>query len=260
MTKSLINSGGAAAALVFESTTFDVVTRDDQPWLRGLQVATALGYKNPAQDFKNLFDRNIAEFTPSMTALVKLETNGGIQEVRCFSLRGAHLLGMFARTDKAAAFRKWVLDILDAHTAQLNHSATDTLIPSEQQTLMELAHRRVAGLDSATQGKALAELWSRLHNKFRVAKYNQLPRAQLADAIAYIMGADLKTLCSAKTAPQATTTPAWSRSRSVRRSNTPAFNYATPLTFSAVLMPPIPSMPSSRVMSTLVSSGGSGGT
>lgn len=53
-----------------------------------------------------------------MTALVKLPTAGGEQQVRVFSLRGAHLLGMFARTDKAASFRKWVLDILDAHVAQ----------------------------------------------------------------------------------------------------------------------------------------------
>ncbi|MDD3381840.1 MAG: BRO family protein [Rugosibacter sp.] len=207
MTNSLFNSGGTAAALVFESTTFDVVTRNEQPWLRGLQVASALGFKNPSADLKNLYDRNAAEFTPSMTALVKLDTAGGEQTVRCFSLRGAHLLGMFARTDKAAAFRKWVLDILDAHLAQLNHSHTDTLIPSEQQTLSELVHRRVAGADAALQGKALAEIWSRLHHKFRVAKYNQLPRTQLSEAIAYVMQMDVKALPGAKTQAQATTTP-----------------------------------------------------
>jgi hypothetical protein len=53
-----------------------------------------------------------------MTALVKLPTGGGEQETRIFSLRGAHLLGMFARTPIAADFRRWVLDILDKETAQ----------------------------------------------------------------------------------------------------------------------------------------------
>lgn len=33
--------------------------------------------------------------------------------VRVFSLRGAHLVAMFATTPKAKEFRRWVLDILD---------------------------------------------------------------------------------------------------------------------------------------------------
>lgn len=36
--------------------------------------------------------------------------------MRIFSLRGAHLVAMFARTPKAKAFRRWVLDVLDAIT------------------------------------------------------------------------------------------------------------------------------------------------
>lgn len=51
------------AVLVFESTEFDVVDLHNVPWLRGLQVATALGYQNPAQDFKNLYSRNADEST-----------------------------------------------------------------------------------------------------------------------------------------------------------------------------------------------------
>lgn len=42
---------------------------------------------------------------------------GQFRTARVFSLRGAHLIAMFARTSKAQAFRRWVLDILDGHTA-----------------------------------------------------------------------------------------------------------------------------------------------
>ncbi|MGC6299300.1 hypothetical protein ACMXZB_12455, partial [Pasteurella multocida] len=35
-----------------------------------------------------------------------------------FSLRGCHLIAMFARTPIAKEFRKWVLDILDRETNQ----------------------------------------------------------------------------------------------------------------------------------------------
>lgn len=49
-----------------------------------------------------------------MTEVLNLTTSGNYQkEVRIFSLRGAHLIAMFARTPVAKAFRKWVLDILD---------------------------------------------------------------------------------------------------------------------------------------------------
>ena len=48
-----------------------------------------------------------------MTQVMPLPTAGGVQQVRVFSLRGAHLLGMLANTDKAKAFRRWVLDVLD---------------------------------------------------------------------------------------------------------------------------------------------------
>lgn len=102
-------------ALKFHDTKFTITRRDGQPWLRYLQIGDALGYTRPHL-LNKLYQKHAAEFTDSMTALVKLKTKGGEQEVRIFSLRGAHLLGMFARTERAAEFRRWVLDILDADT------------------------------------------------------------------------------------------------------------------------------------------------
>lgn len=68
----------------------------------------------------------------------------------------------------------------------------DTLIPSEQQTLSEIVHHKVAHLPSEQHGRALAEIWSRLHRKFRIAQYSQLPRTQLADAILYVTQMQLR--------------------------------------------------------------------
>lgn len=56
-----------------------------------------------------------------MTAIVENTTLGYANlasEMRIFSLRGAHLVGMFSRTIKGEEFRKWVLDQLDALEAQ----------------------------------------------------------------------------------------------------------------------------------------------
>lgn len=108
----------SAQALTFHGTGFDLVEHQDgHRWLRSPQIADALGYGSGRQRIQQLYEQHAAEFTPSMTALVKLPTSGGVQEVRIFSLRGAHLLGMFARTARAAEFRRWVLDVLEHQAA-----------------------------------------------------------------------------------------------------------------------------------------------
>lgn len=106
-------------ALVFDDTVFTVVDRDGQPWLRGLEIASALGYSR-ATKISELYARNADEFDGTMTALVKVPDlhphiggAGQMREVRIFSLRGAHLLGMFASTPPAKRFRRWVLDVLE---------------------------------------------------------------------------------------------------------------------------------------------------
>lgn len=101
------------AVLVFHETEFDVVDIHNVPWLRGLQVASALGFKNPSTDIQNLFKRNADEFTDEMTQLVELDTAGGRQQVRIFSPRGCYLIGMLSRTELAKDFRRWVLDVLE---------------------------------------------------------------------------------------------------------------------------------------------------
>lgn len=69
---------------------------------------------------------------------------------------------------------------------------SSAITASEQQTLSEIVDVRAREYD-VNVGKAKAEIWSRLHNKFRIAKYSQLPREQLADAIAYVMQMTIKT-------------------------------------------------------------------
>ena len=122
-------SSSTDAVLVFESTEFDVVDIHNVPWLRGLQVASALGYRNPTADIQNLYSRNADEFTDEMTQVMELPTAGGIQPVRIFSPRGCYLLGMLARTEKAKAFRAWVLDVLEGRV--VHRSAKPMTIPQQ---------------------------------------------------------------------------------------------------------------------------------
>lgn len=109
-------NAACAFALTFQSFQFDVVDRNGQHWLRGAQIGAALGYADD-KAIQRIYARHADEFAPSMTGVVKVTTPSGKQDTRIFSLRGAHLLAMFARTPIAKAFRRWVLDVLDREVA-----------------------------------------------------------------------------------------------------------------------------------------------
>jgi hypothetical protein len=117
----------ASTALSFRETTFHPIQREGNPWLTASEISSALGYARE-DSVSRIYERNAGEFTDSMTLTVKLTVKGfgngnSKKEVRIFSLRGAHLVAMFARTPRAAEFRRWVLDILDRQVSQVETTA-----------------------------------------------------------------------------------------------------------------------------------------
>ena len=88
-----------AHPLVFQDVTFSVIDRAGELWLRYPQIADAFGYSS-ARRVNDLYNSNKEEFTSEMTTVIDLDTAGGRQPVRIFSLRGAHLLGMFAQFER----------------------------------------------------------------------------------------------------------------------------------------------------------------
>lgn len=95
-----------------------VIERNGQFWLTATDIAAALGYSR-SDKVSRIYQMHSAEFRASMSELIVTPVSGfsGISaEARIFSLRGAHLIGMFARTKKGAEFRSWVLDQIEANT------------------------------------------------------------------------------------------------------------------------------------------------
>jgi len=87
-------------------------------WLSSSDLAKALEYSN-SRAVTMIYNKYADEFTSAMTQVLEVSTSGNYRKkVRVFSLRGAHLIAMFARTDVAKEFRRWVLDILDREVAQ----------------------------------------------------------------------------------------------------------------------------------------------
>ena len=179
--------------LCFQSVEFDVLPHNSQPWVRGYQIGTALGYgENADVSIRKLYTRHAEEFTPAMTAVVTLPTEGGPQETRIFSLRGCHLLAMFARTPVAKAFRRWVLDVIEqygdrvpvAHPVTLNEAP---ISPEQRAELKLIVDSKAGMVPKAVQRRAYKEIWTRFNRHFHIAEYKQIPCSRMDEARDFLL-------------------------------------------------------------------------
>lgn len=107
----------AKSDLNFQGKAIIPVAGISGTWLTSADLARALQYSN-SRAVTMIFNKYADEFTSGMSQVLEVSTSGNYRKkVRVFSLRGAHLIAMFARTDVAKEFRRWVLDILDREVA-----------------------------------------------------------------------------------------------------------------------------------------------
>lgn len=180
------------ASLCFNDFTFSPVTRDNQPWFKSSEIARALGYARE-DTLSRLYDRNADEFTENMTQVVEnLDTVNLTVRVRIFSLRGCHLLAMFARTPVAKAFRRWVLDVIEqygdrvpvAHPVTLNEAP---ISPEQRAELKLIVDSKAGMVPKAVQRRAYKEIWTRFNRHFHIAEYKQLPCSRMDEARDFLL-------------------------------------------------------------------------
>lgn len=171
--------------LTFNQVTFSPVERHDgQVWITSAELARALGYAR-ADKVTQIYQRNADEFSAGMTQVIDISENLNLRgkgklmnQARIFSLRGCHLIAMFARTDLAKAFRKWVLDLLDGMT----HSAPQRTTKKQRERLNEAASL----LWSRSPHLTPRHVWDMLHQRFGVDHVDQIAEAQLNEAVEYL--------------------------------------------------------------------------
>ena len=173
-------------ALCFQSVEFDVIQQNQQPWVRGYQIGSALGYTAPDVQISKLYTHHADEFTPAMTAVVTLPTEGGPQETRIFSLRGCHLLAMFARTPVAKAFRKWCLDVIERYGDRVPVELPISLTPSTPDDRKPL--RDMVNVWARLSGVHPSNLWPQVRARFQLGRIDDLPTNWLPDALAWVQG------------------------------------------------------------------------
>lgn len=178
-------------SLCFNEFSFTPVQHNDQPWIPARQLANALGYKDERSVHK-IYERNKEEFSSMMSTVVNLTT--GVMELptRIFSLRGCHLLAMFARTPVAKAFRRWVLDVIEqygdrvpvAEPVILNDT---TITPSQRHELKLIVDTKAGMVPKPVQRRAYKEIWTRFNRHFHIAEYKQLPCSRMDEARDFLL-------------------------------------------------------------------------
>lgn len=156
----------AKSDLNFQGIQLQPVANITDTWLTASQIGYALQYADD-KAVQRIYSRHADEFTEKMTGVVKVTTPYGEQMVRAFSLRGAHLIAMFARTPKAKEFRQWVLDILDREVA---HSPIAKQFSDEE--IINLCYMQVWMEKSQRMSKALYPAMKDIGSNFSGTLYD----------------------------------------------------------------------------------------
>ncbi len=105
---------------------------------------------------------------------------------------GFTLIVMSFTGKEAMAWKLRYIEAFNAMEAELSRQqpcpTLTTITPSQQQELQNIVAAKASAYPKETLGRIRAQLWSRLHNKFKVAKYDQLPAAAFPEAVEYLMG------------------------------------------------------------------------
>ncbi|AOM40584.1 hypothetical protein A9255_08280 [Xenorhabdus hominickii] len=187
MTSIAISKTNNTNQLTFRSTVFNPVSHANKIWLTAVELAKALEYKK-SDAVTQIYERNSDEFTSAMTETLNLSVSNkskgyskNLQKtVRVFSLRGAHLVAMFSKTDVAKEFRKWVLDILDREVEKGISGTTKTTVQQRNPL------KNAVNLLVSKKGIMYPEAYSLVHQRFNVEHIDELTADQLPQAIEYV--------------------------------------------------------------------------
>ena len=173
-------------ALTFNDVTLSPISHQNNLWIRAVELAHALGYAQE-NSVSRIYRSNSDEFTPDMTQVIEIFDGADSAlstKARIFSLRGCHLVAMFARTPVAKAFRRWVLDVLDKLDAE-QHAASSSPTPDDFTGPLSITPsttedrkplRALVGSWAQVSGLPFAACWNQLKAAFNLANIKELPQ------------------------------------------------------------------------------------
>lgn len=179
--KLLITKETTMKALSFNGVSLTPVHHNSQIYLTSTELAKALGYSQENAVLK-VYHRNSDEFSADMTQVIPNPQRPNLGQ-RIFSLRGCHLIAMFARTSVAKEFRQWVLDILDKQVGEpVVYVCKSTLTtPDDRRPLVNA----VRMLQERTQ-ISYEYAYKMVNQYMGTTHIGQIPLSELPKAVAYV--------------------------------------------------------------------------
>jgi len=178
----------SSLALSFHEVNFNPIAQHDgQIWLKASELAQALGYSR-VDSVTRLYNSNNDEFDETMTQVIDFIENTDsvlpkqhsnlVNKIRIFSLRGCHLLAMFARTKVAKEFRKWALNIIAKAVGQ----PVAKTHKSEREPLTNAVNMLVA----KTKHLNYSDAYKLVHQRFNVDHIEDIPYDAIPVAVEYV--------------------------------------------------------------------------
>ena len=167
--------------LTFQNITLTPAKIDNQIWLSSSDLAKFLGYKQ-SNAVSKLYDEYKDEFRSDTTTLIDNPQMKNAK-IRIFSLRGCHLIAMFARTKVAKQFRQWVLDILDKEVGQpvVITEQRHTITIEQQAQIRQAIAKRCKNSSTHYQ-----TVYTAIGKHFNIPRYSELLASDFDECMAFI--------------------------------------------------------------------------
>lgn len=170
------------AVFSFESAQVRTLGTAESPLFVAIDIATALGYKNPKVAATQLV-------YPEDLIKQEIETKGGRQTVNCVNESGLYALIFGSKLESAKRFKRWVTsEVLPAIRKQGRYECPiATLTPAQQLQLREAVAKRAKAVSAHYQ-----TIYRALYQRFQVPRYTEILAKDFDKAISFIQTVDLR--------------------------------------------------------------------
>ena len=170
------------AIFSFENAQVRTLGTAETPLFVAIDIATALGYQKP----KNAVIQHVDQ--EDITSQEILDNLGRKQTVNCVNESGLYALIFGSKLPSAKRFKRWVTsEVLPAIRRNGHYELpSDTITPNEQHAIQVAVAKRARRTASNYQ-----TIYRAIKNRYQIARYDQLPRSQFQDCIAFIDDVDL---------------------------------------------------------------------
>ena len=171
----------SAITFSFENLAVRTLGTPDLPLFVAIDVATALGYKNPKVAPAQHVD-------PEDLIKSEIETKGGRQTVNCVNESGLYALIFGSKLESAKRFKRWVTsEVLPAIRKTGRYEAPTTLTTEELYEIRKAVKARAKNSSIHYQ-----TIYNALYDYFKIASYKDLTKGQLQAALTFIHTCELK--------------------------------------------------------------------